>query len=522
MAVSSLLAASVLTVLKLVVGITTFSLGILAEAAHSGLDLLAAGVTLWAIYMSSRPADRKQTYGYGKFENLSALFETLLLLVTCLWIVYEASRRLFFAEQVEVDPSLWAFLVVILSIVVDFTRSRALLRVAKKYHSQALEADALHFSTDIWSSCVVLFGLFGVLVAQHFDLPWLARADTFAALAVAGIIVWVSLKLGKKSVDDLLDRIPDDLRDKVAHAAGQVSGVESVTKVRMRRAGSEVFADITLSVGHTISFERAHEVADEAAEAVRTVVPGADVVVHAEPLALSDHDITTQVRILAARRGFRAMPSAFTRRMRSVGWNCTWKCPSRLRSTTPIARRLCSRMTCVPACRGRCGSSRTSNRSATAPPSSRPSRPMRRKSWPWSTISCTAMVHRAAPQRQGPASRRADSGFLPLSPRSADADRRRSRSDRGPGGPHPRPRAECGAGGDSRRAEEGRWGISIQKTSPQKNLRIDHHPASPLGVEPGVKLGQWHDVDVDVLAGVAAAGAGFLLRRGQRRASRFP
>ena len=306
MAVSSLLAAIVLTVLKLVVGLMTLSLGILAEAAHSGLDLLAAGVTLWAVRMSSRPADRKQTYGYGKFENLSALFETLLLLVTCFWIVYEASRRLFFHERIEVDPSVWAFLVVLLSIVVDFSRSRALLRVSRKYKSQALEADALHFSTDIWSSCVVLVGLFGVLAAQRFNLPWLAGADTIAALAVAGIVVWVSLKLGKKSVDDLLDRIPDDLRDKVARAAGQVGGVESVTKVRMRRAGSEVFADITLSVGHTISFERAHEIADAAAEAVRTVVPGADVVVHAEPLALSNHDITTQVRILAARRGLGA------------------------------------------------------------------------------------------------------------------------------------------------------------------------------------------------------------------------
>jgi len=306
-AVSSLLAATVLTALKLLVGLLTHSLGILAEAAHSGLDLLAAGVTLWAVFLSSRPADRKQTYGYGKFENLSALFETLLLQVTCLWIVYEASRRLFLQEPIEVDPSKWAFLVIMLSIVVDFSRSRALMRVSNKYHSQALAADALHFSTDVWSSCVVLLGLLGVWAAQRCsNLPWLANADTIAALAVAGIVVWVSLKLGKKSLDDLLDRIPDDLRDKVAHAAAQVEGVKAVTKVRMRRAGSEVFADITLSVGHTISFERAHEIADDAADAVRTVVPGADVVVHAEPLAFSDHDITTQVRILAARRGLGA------------------------------------------------------------------------------------------------------------------------------------------------------------------------------------------------------------------------
>ena len=304
-AVSSLLAATLLVTVKLTVGLMTGSLGILAEAAHSGLDLLAAGVTLWAVRMSSRPADRNQTYGYGKFENLSALVETLLLLVTCLWIVYEAVRRLFFHQQ-PVNLSAWAFLVVILSIIVDFSRSQALLRVARKYHSRALEADALHFSTDIWSSCVVLFGLFGVAAAQHFSLPWLASADTLAALGVAAIVVGVSLKLGKKSVDDLLDRIPDDLRDKVAQAAGQVSGVQSVSKVRMRRAGSEVFADITLSVEHTISFERSHEIADEAAEAVRSVVPGADVVVHAEPLALSNHDITTRVRILAARRGLGA------------------------------------------------------------------------------------------------------------------------------------------------------------------------------------------------------------------------
>jgi cation diffusion facilitator family transporter len=305
-AVSSLAAACALMLLKLLVGLWTHSLGILAEAAHSSLDLVAAGVTLWAVQMSSRPADRQQTYGYGKFENLSALFETLLLLATCAWIVYEASRRLFFGGHVEVTPNVWAFLVVILSIVVDFSRSRALARVAEKYQSQALEADALHFSTDIWSSSVVLLGLAGVLAAQRLEIPWLANADSVAALAVAGLVIWVSLRLGKKSVDDLLDRIPDDLRDKVARAAGGVAGVESVSKVRMRRSGPTVFADVTLSVGEAISFDRAHEISDEAADAIRRVVPGADVVVHAEPLALNDHDITTQVRILAARRGLGA------------------------------------------------------------------------------------------------------------------------------------------------------------------------------------------------------------------------
>jgi divalent metal cation (Fe/Co/Zn/Cd) transporter len=181
-----------------------------------------------------------------------------------------------------------------------------LARVAEKYQSQALEADALHFSTDIWSSAVVVLGLAGVLAAQRFRIPWLANADSVAALAVAGLVVWVSMKLGKKSVIDLLDRIPDDLHDKVARAAGGVAGVESVSKVRMRRSGPTVFADVTLCVGEAISFERAHEIADEAGDAVRRVVPEADVVVHAEPLALNNHDITTQVRVLAARRGLGA------------------------------------------------------------------------------------------------------------------------------------------------------------------------------------------------------------------------
>ncbi len=305
-ALSSLLIAMVLTVMKLVVGLTTGSLGIMAEAAHSCLDLLAAGVTLWAVRMASRPADRTQTYGYGKFENLSALFETALLLATCFWIVHEAVVRLFFQRPFEIRPSVWAFVVLIVSIVLDVSRSQALHRVAKKYESQALEADALHFSTDVWSSAVVLIGLCGVVIAKRCDLPWIGNADTIAALVVAAIIVWVSVKLGKKSVDDLLDRIPDGLRDKVTAAASQVAGVDSVTLVRMRRSGSQVFADITLSVGEAISFERAHEIADEAADAVRSVVPKADVVVHAEPLPLCGLDLTTQVRILAARRGLGA------------------------------------------------------------------------------------------------------------------------------------------------------------------------------------------------------------------------
>jgi len=168
----SVLAAVLLTSLKIVVGLSTGSLGILSEAAHSGLDLVAAAITLWAVRVSGQPADREHTYGHGKFENLSALAETALLLVTCVWIFYEVAQRLFFSE-VHVEPSAWAFAIMAISIAVDFGRSRALARVARKYESRALEADALHFSTDIWSSLVVMVGLGAVLVSERLHLPGL-------------------------------------------------------------------------------------------------------------------------------------------------------------------------------------------------------------------------------------------------------------------------------------------------------------------------------------------------------------
>ncbi|MFZ5830486.1 MAG: cation diffusion facilitator family transporter [Planctomycetota bacterium] len=301
-ALSSLLAAVVLTGTKLAVGLWTNSLGILSEAAHSGLDLVAAGITLWAVRVSGRPADRDHTYGHGKFENLSALFETILLLATCGWIMWEAVSRLVRPGTVEVHPSVWAFAVVIGSIVVDYSRAKALRRVARKYGSQALEADALHFSSDIWSSCVVLLGLIGVLLAQRMQIAWLATADTIAALAVAVIVVVVSLRLGRRAIDDLLDAVPAELHDRVRAAAAEVSDVQEVNQVRLRRSGPSFFVDVTLSVGRAAAFERVHEIADEAEAAVRRIVPHADVIVHVEPVAQDSEDLTTTIQVLAARR----------------------------------------------------------------------------------------------------------------------------------------------------------------------------------------------------------------------------
>jgi len=307
-AASSVLAAVVLAVTKVVAGVLTGSLGILSEAAHSGLDLVAAAATWLAVRVSGRPADGRHTYGHGKVENLSALLETALLLVTCVWIIWEAAARLL-VKQVHVEANVWAFAVMILSIVVNISRSRALRRVARQTGSQALEADALHFSTDIWSSGVVICGLIAVRVSALPRLRWLVHADAVAALGVALIVVVVSVQLGRKTIADLIDEVPPGLLDEVRSAIG-IPGVTEVERVRVRRSGPQAFADVTLIVPRDTSLTRAHDIATRAELAIRALLPGADVVVHVEPLAVGgggdDEDVVAIVRRLAAEQGLAA------------------------------------------------------------------------------------------------------------------------------------------------------------------------------------------------------------------------
>jgi len=282
-ALLSVLAAVLLTCTKLIIGVLTGSLGILAEAAHSGLDFVAAVITYGAVRVSDRPADASHPYGHGKVENLSALAETLLLLVTCVWIVNEAVSRLFF-QHVEIDASVWAFAVMAMSIIVDVNRSRVLSRVAEKHDSQALEADALHFSTDVWSSAVVIAGLAVVKLSEWVGgPPWLAQADAVAALVVAVIVIYVSVKLGKRAVDVLLDAAPKGLAEEVQRQVQQIDGVRACHKVRLRRSGAENFVDLVLEIDGDISFDMAHETTAKVEEVVGELLPRADVVVHYEP-----------------------------------------------------------------------------------------------------------------------------------------------------------------------------------------------------------------------------------------------
>lgn len=303
-ALASLLTATLLVGLKLVVGVSTGSLGILSEAAHSSLDLVAAGVTYFSVRVSDKPADREHPFGHGKVESLAAFVETGLLLVTCAWIVAEAVKRLFF-RSVHVEPTVWAFAVMLVSIVLDTVRARSLSRVARKYSSPALEADAIHFSTDVWSSCAVILGLVLVLVSRHHNLEALNRADSVAALAVAGFTLYIGVRLGRRTVDALVDAEPKDTAARIAARLREVSGLVKPERIRVRQSGAQLFVDLRLTLPGDIPFEHAQSVVQTAESKVRELFPTADVLVHATPQAPAEEDLVARVRAVAHRLNFK-------------------------------------------------------------------------------------------------------------------------------------------------------------------------------------------------------------------------
>lgn len=302
-ALSSVIAATLLTALKVAVGVLTGSLGIFSEAAHSGLDLVSALVTYFSVRWSDKPADLSHPFGHGKVENLSAFIETTLLLVTCAWIVVEAIRRLFF-RQVQVEPSAWAIGVMLISITVDTFRSRALFRVARKYNSQALEADALHFSTDVYSSSVVILGLVLVYVAQVRKIPALLDADPMAGVIVAGIIVYISLRLGKRTVDALVDAAPAGASSEIAQAVSRVPGVLNHDRIRVRRSGHRLFVDLGVILESDIPFEHARSLVESVEGKIHELFPAADVVVYAVPRVPASGELLEKIRSIAHRANF--------------------------------------------------------------------------------------------------------------------------------------------------------------------------------------------------------------------------
>jgi cation diffusion facilitator family transporter len=293
--------AVLLVSLKTFLVLRTGSLGVLSEALHSSLDLVAAIITFLSVRVSDQPADERHPYGHGKFENFSAFVETALLLMTALYIIYEAFDRLFF-HHVHIQPSITAILVLFVALAIDITRSRKLTAIAKKYASEALEADALHFSTDVWSTVVVIAGIGLVWAGEIYNLPWLIYADAISGLAVAAVILWVGAHLGKRTLDALLDVAPEGLQENIARAVASMEGVLDVDRIRVRRAGNRHFVDATVSVARTASLEQVHALSDAIEKRIGEIVP-ADVMVHAEPRAPQGEHLFEAIRAMAQKRG---------------------------------------------------------------------------------------------------------------------------------------------------------------------------------------------------------------------------
>lgn len=299
-ALKSMLAATCMTALKLAAGLISGSLGVLSDAAHSGLDLAGAGITLFSVRVSDKPADEDHTYGHGKVENLSAFFEAGLMAISCAWIIWAAIQRILH-NTFELRYSLWPVLVLLTSIGVDYWRSRELRRVAEQTGSPALATDAFHFASDIWASLAVLAGLLATWVGVAFNVGWLRYADPVAAIFVSLMIIRVTTQLTTEAVGVLMDQIPAETRLRVILEAERVPGVLAVEQARVRRSGPNYFADLTLALPRSYTFEHTGELVRAATEAVHRALPTADVVIHTVPRQARAESIFDRVRAVAAR-----------------------------------------------------------------------------------------------------------------------------------------------------------------------------------------------------------------------------
>ena len=276
-ALVSVVAACVLIAIKLGTGLATGSLGLLSEAVHSGTDLVAALLTLFAVGVAVRPADRAHPYGHGKAEHLAALAEAAILVLASLFIAYRALSHLVGASEPSVDATWWALAVVVLVMVIDASRMVVSLRAAKQYDSPALQSNALHFGSDLAGSTAVLAGL--LLVRGGYD-----EGDSLAALFVALLVLIAAGRLMRANVDVLMDRVPAEAEVVARRAIAGVEPPVQLRRLRMREAAGRHFADVVIGVPPGAAVGQGHAAADAVEEALQSALPESDVVVHVEPL----------------------------------------------------------------------------------------------------------------------------------------------------------------------------------------------------------------------------------------------
>jgi len=295
-ALGSIAASAGLTVAKAVVGLLTGSLAILSEAGHSLIDLSATLLTYFAVRVSGKPADAEHQYGHGKVESVTALAETALLFALTAVVIVEAAQRLIGTQAHAVEATAAAFAVIACSIVVDFFRARTLKRVAKATSSEALEADALHFGSDMWSSVAVLVGLCGVALGYSW-------ADAAAALVVAVFICIAGWRLGRRTINTLTDTAPAGVSERVAAIARLEPGVVAVERVRARPAGAVLFVELSIGVSRTLPLDRVAAITERLSRDIRAELPNAEVTITTKPRALDNETVRDRVMMIARNRG---------------------------------------------------------------------------------------------------------------------------------------------------------------------------------------------------------------------------
>jgi cation diffusion facilitator family transporter len=296
-AYTSMFAAIFIVTIKFLASWLSGSLAVLSELFHSSIDLVACVATIISVKISARPPDEDHNYGHEKVESFSALFQVIILVLMCAYLIYEAVHRLIYPPQISID--IFTFSVIIICIFIDISRSRALKRIARETNSQALEADSLHFTSDILSSVVVLISM----ILTYFNIS--KEADAVSAIVVSVVIVITTFRLSKKAIDSLMDRVPAGFRDKIRYETEKIKGVENVKNLRVRSSGSKIFIDLTVLIARTKLFSQTEEIMDNVEKKIREFSPSADIVVHSEPVETRNETINEKIRMIVNNSGFK-------------------------------------------------------------------------------------------------------------------------------------------------------------------------------------------------------------------------
>jgi len=297
-ALNSLFAAVFITGIKILAAYFSGSLAILTEVVNSGIDIFVCLVTIFSVKYAAKPADEDHNYGHEKAENISALIQVLFLFGTSSFILYEAVQRIFLGKHPDLNITIWTFAALITSMVIDFIRARALNKIADETKSNALKADALHFSSDIMSSMIVIVGL--IFSYYGFD-----KADAISAFVVAIIIIALGVKMSRKAIDSLLDRVPPGLSEKIRYETLLIEGVEGIRNFRIRSTGPKIFIDMVINISRIIPFSKAHDIMDAVERRLNQLIDNADIVIHSEPVETDKETINDKIKMIVNSYGLK-------------------------------------------------------------------------------------------------------------------------------------------------------------------------------------------------------------------------